>query len=61
MAKFYNDREAILNNDLYFDLFEKRGVKHIKITRTKISANSQAKNFKSSKNTFGLKEILFGS
>jgi len=45
MAKFYNDREAILNNDLYFDLFEKRGIKHIKITRTKNFSKLSGKEF----------------
>ena len=35
MAKYYNDLIAILDDDLYFEMFEKRGVKFLKIVRSK--------------------------
>ena len=34
MPKYYNDKNAILSNDLYFDVFEKKGVKFLRIRRT---------------------------
>lgn len=35
MPKFLNDQEAILDSDLYYSVFEKRGIKFITIRRTK--------------------------
>ena len=35
MPKFYDDSYAILNQDLYFEVFDKKGVKFLKIRRTK--------------------------
>ena len=35
MPKFLNDQEAILDSDLYFSVFEKKGVKFIRLRRTK--------------------------
>ena len=35
MASYNNEEIVILNSDLYFELFEKRGIKYAKIKRTK--------------------------
>ena len=35
MPKFLNDKKATLNNSSYFDVFERKGVKFLRIRRTK--------------------------
>jgi nucleoid-associated protein YgaU len=35
MPRFYDDKAATLDQDLYFEVFEKKGVKFLRIRRTK--------------------------
>ena len=39
MTSYNNDVFGILNSDLYFDMFEKRGVKFLRIRKTKDFSN----------------------
>ena len=35
MPKYYDDKSAILDQEMYFEVFEKKGVKYLRIRRTK--------------------------
>jgi hypothetical protein len=45
MAKFYNDKTAILDNDMYFTLLESRGIKYIKLRRSKDFGSLSGREF----------------
>jgi len=45
MTKFYNDTNAFIDNDLYFDIFEKRGVKKITIRKSKDFSTLSGREF----------------
>jgi len=41
MPKYFNDQTAILRDDLYKEVFDKKGVKHLRIRRTSDFSNFQ--------------------
>jgi len=45
MPKFYNDSKAILDEDLYYEVFQKKGVKFLRIRLTKDFSNLSGKEF----------------
>ena len=45
MPKFLDDKEAILSSDSYKEVFEKRGVKFIRIRRTKDFSKLTGRDF----------------
>lgn len=45
MPSFYNDSNAILDDGLYYEVFEKKGVKFLRIRRTKNFSKLSGKEF----------------